>query len=118
MKIETHLYTNITRNQQSCNHKTRFSGFAIVLISVFMIALESNNQMSIFPHCSLDLFHELYSCKCLDLQHGLQRIFDFHHWQQLSQTHICCANSRDHKLIFINFLSLLFNIPLQRTSQK
>lgn len=118
MKIETHLCTSDTKNQQSCNHKNRISGFAVILISIFTIALDSNNQMSIFLYCSLDLFHELCSCRCLGLQHGLYRVFDFHPRQQLSQTHVCCANSGDYKFTFINFLSHLFNILLQKTSQK
>lgn len=48
MKVETHLDTKDTRKHQFCNNKNRTSGFAVILISILLIALDSNNQTCSF----------------------------------------------------------------------
>lgn len=48
MKVKTHLDTKDTRKHQFCNNKNRTSGFAVILISILLIALDSNNQTCSF----------------------------------------------------------------------
>lgn len=117
MKVKTHLDTKDTRKHQFCNNKNRTSGFAVILISILLIALDSNNQTCSF-FLIVHLTFSMNATAMLGLQHGLQRVFDFHHCQHLSQTQVCCANSGGYKLTFMNSLSQLFNILFRRTSQK